>query len=142
VAQASRLVSQRAPSGFHSLELGTRASLEEVKRFYTAALTAAGFEVTDHGIAPLNPLTAAYLGIAGTLSGRRAATDDAIDIQIRTPDGLIPSRHCKSIGARSANFPPPPFRRSPRRGTVVADHQDGRGKPRRVMSPACDTNVT
>jgi len=92
VVQASRLVSARAPSGFHSLELGTRAALDDVKRFYMNQLTAAGFAVTDLGIAPLNPLTAAYLGIAGTLSGRRAATDDAIDIQIRTPDGLVPSR--------------------------------------------------
>jgi hypothetical protein len=40
----------------------------------------------------LNPLTAAYLGIAGSLSGRRVATDDQIEIVIRTPDGLIPSR--------------------------------------------------
>jgi hypothetical protein len=92
VVQASKLTSLRAPSGFHSLELATRASLEEVKRFYTRELIAAGFEVEDHGIAPLNPLTAAYLGMAGTLSGRRAATDDLIDIQIRAPDGLIASR--------------------------------------------------
>jgi len=68
VAQASRLVSLRAPSGFHSLELGTRASLEEVKRFYTAELTAAGFEVADLGLMSLNPLTAAYLGIASGLA--------------------------------------------------------------------------
>src|SRR5215208_2186748 len=68
VAQASRLVSLRAPSGFHSLELGTRASLEEVKRFYTAELTAAGVEVADLGLMSLNPLTAAYLGIASGLA--------------------------------------------------------------------------
>jgi hypothetical protein len=105
VAQASKLVSLRAPSGFHSLELGTRASLDDVKRFYTAALTAAGFEVTDLGIAPLNPLTAEYLGIAGTISGRRAATDDAIDIQIRTPDGLIPSRLLQIHWRKISEFP-------------------------------------
>jgi hypothetical protein len=71
VVQASRLVSARAPSGFHSLELGTRASLEEVKRFYTAELTAAGFEVADLGLMSLNPATAALLGIDGTLAANR-----------------------------------------------------------------------
>ena len=47
--------------------------------------------MTDRGVAPLSPLTAAHLGIAGTLSAR-AATDDAIDVQIRTPDELVASR--------------------------------------------------
>ena len=71
VVQASKLTAARAPSGFHSLELSTRASLDEVKRFYTDALTRAGFAVKDLGIAPLNPATAAFLGIAGTLSAKR-----------------------------------------------------------------------
>ena len=92
VVQASTLTSASMPGGFHSLDLGTRASLDEVKRFYTAELTAAGFVVEDHGLMSLNPATAAMLGIAGALSGKRADTDDQIDIQIRTPDGLIPSR--------------------------------------------------
>jgi len=60
-----------------------------VKRFYTDALTRAGFAVDDLGIAPLNPATAAFLGIAGTLSAKRAATDDMLTVQIRTADGLI-----------------------------------------------------
>ena len=90
--QASKLTSVTAPSGFQGLEIATRASLDDVKRFYTAALTTSGFEVTDHGIAPLNPATAAMLGMAGTLSATRAATDDSIDVQIRTPDGLLASR--------------------------------------------------
>ena len=38
----------------------------------------------------LNPLTAALLGIDGMLSAKRHATDDAIDVQIRTPDGHHP----------------------------------------------------
>jgi hypothetical protein len=105
VAQASRSVSVKAPSGFHSLELGTRASLEEVKRFYTAALTAAGFEVADLGLMSLNPLTAEYLGIAGALTATRAATDDRIDIQIRTPDGLIPSRLLQIHWRKISEFP-------------------------------------
>src|SRR5581483_10095729 len=92
VVQASRLVSARAPSGFHSLELATRAGLDEVKRFYTDALTAAGFEVSDLGLWPLDARTAQLLGMDGTLLARRAASDDQINIQIRTPEGLVPSR--------------------------------------------------
>jgi hypothetical protein len=35
-------------SGFRCLlDIGTRASLDEVKRFYTGQLTSAGFEVSD-----------------------------------------------------------------------------------------------
>jgi hypothetical protein len=92
VVQASRLTSSTTPSGFHSLDLATRASLEDVKRFYTERLTASGFAIVDNGLGPLNPLTAAWLGIAGSLSGRRVATDDQIEIVIGTPNGLIPSR--------------------------------------------------
>jgi hypothetical protein len=51
----------------------------------------------------LNPPTAAMLGIDGMLSAKRHATDDAVDVQIRTPDGLIPSRllqiHWRKISA-------------------------------------------
>src|SRR5215212_4443605 len=65
VVQAATLTSARAPSGFHSLDLSTRASLEQVKRFYTDALSVKGFAIDDLGIASLNPATAAYLGIAG-----------------------------------------------------------------------------
>jgi hypothetical protein len=107
VVQASRVTSERAPSGFHALDLGTRASLDDIKRFYAGELAAAGFAVEDQGIAPLNPLTAAYLGLAGTLSGRRASTDDAIDIQIRTPDGLIPSRMLQIRWRKISEFPEP-----------------------------------
>src|SRR5262245_57143660 len=39
VVQASTLTSAAMPGGFHSLDLGTRASLDEVKRFYVAELT-------------------------------------------------------------------------------------------------------
>jgi hypothetical protein len=116
VVQASRLVSARAPSGFHSFDIGTRASLDDVKRFYSEALTAAGFEVTDTGLLTLNPLTAAYLGIAGSLSARRVSTDDLVDIQIRTPDGLIPSRllqiHWRKISETPAVPVPPASGRS------------------------------
>jgi hypothetical protein len=123
VVQSSKLVSAKFPGGVHSLELGTRASRDEVKRFYTERLTAAGFAVEDLGIAPLNPLTAAYLGIDGTLVGRRPATDDRIDIQIRTPDGLIiPSRLLQIHWRKISEFPimqpvPPPAPASPADGT-------------------------
>ena len=92
VAQTSMVTSNRFPSGLGTLDITTRASFEEVKRFYTDRLESSGFEVTDEGIGPLNPATAVYLGVAGTLSARRAATDDKVVIQIRTPDGLLLSR--------------------------------------------------
>ena len=76
-----------------------------MKRFYADRLTASGFEVTDLGVAPLNPLTAAHLGIAGTLAARRAASDDAIDIQIRTTDGLIPSRLLQIHWRKTSEYP-------------------------------------
>ena len=54
----------------------------------------------------LNPPTAAMLGIDGMLSAKRHATDDAIDVQIRTPDGIVPSRllqiHWRKISAMPA----------------------------------------
>ena len=108
VVQGSRLTSVRAPSGAHSLEIATRASLDEVKRYYAEQLRAEGFEVDDLGLMTLNPATAALLGIAGALSARRAATDDAIDIQIRTPDGLIPSRLVQINWRKISEFPAPP----------------------------------
>jgi hypothetical protein len=92
VVQASNVVSARAPSGFHMLELGTRASADEVRRFYTRALADAGFKVEDLGTQSLDPATAALLGVAGTIAGRRAATDDRIEVQIRAADGLLASR--------------------------------------------------
>jgi hypothetical protein len=105
IVQASSLSSPSRPSGFHSLDLATRASLEEIKRFYVDRLTAAGFEVADLGLMTLNPLTARLLGVDGTLSGKRVATDDMIIIQIRSPDGLIPSRTLQIQWAKISEFP-------------------------------------
>ena len=76
VVRASRVTSGRMPSGFHSLDVATSASFEDVKRFCLDRLTELGFVVVDDGIGPLNPLTAAFLGFSGSLSGRRVATDD------------------------------------------------------------------
>ena len=92
IVQTSLVRSPQLPSGVGTLQIGTRAGLDDVRMFYRDELTAAGFDVTDRGIAPLNPATAAFLGIAGNLSGRRAATDDLIEVVIRTADGLLPSR--------------------------------------------------
>src|SRR5262249_51644396 len=88
IVQASRLTSASGPSGFHSLELATRASLEDVRRFYVDRLAAAGFEVADLGLGTLNPLTARMLGVDGMLSARREATDDIVIVHINTPEGL------------------------------------------------------
>ena len=91
VVQSSRLASSKMPSGFHSLDLATRASFEDVKRFYTERLTASGFTVVDNGLGPLNPLTAAYLGIAGSLSGRRVAQDQRDASGHRRPAVNLPA---------------------------------------------------
>jgi len=115
VVGGSKITSVEHPAGFHGLDLGTRASLDEVRRFYTEQLTAEGFEVSDLGLMGLNPPTAALLGIDGMLSAKRPSTDDAIDVQIRTPDGIIPSRllqiHWRKI---SATAPMPPVAAHPR----------------------------
>ena len=105
VVTGSRLTSARQPSGFHSLEISTRASLDEVKRFYTERLTAEGFAVADMGLMSLNPATAALLGVAGTLSAKRPATDDLITIQIRTAEGLIPSRLLQIHWMKISEYP-------------------------------------
>ena len=105
VVQGSKVTAAHAPSGFHGLELATRASLDEVKRFYTERLTASGFAVADLGLTTLNPATARMLGMDGTISGKRAATDDLIYIQIRTPDGLIPSRMLQIRWAKISEYP-------------------------------------
>jgi len=59
----------------------------------------------------LNPATAALLGIDGALSARRSETDDQIDVQIRTPDGLIASRllqiRWRKISETPVHAPPP-----------------------------------
>jgi hypothetical protein len=92
VVQGSLLTSSGMPSGVGKLDIGTRAGFSEVRDFYLARLADAGFDVVDRGIGPLNPPTAAYLGIAGSLDATRAATGDFVTVVIRTADGIIPSR--------------------------------------------------
>jgi hypothetical protein len=93
VVESSRITSKQHPQGFFILVLSSRASLEEVQRFYTERLTGAGFTVSDYGVGTLTPAGADYLGLAGTLVGERPATNDKISVQIRTPEGVIwPSR--------------------------------------------------
>ena len=105
VVTGSRLTSVRQPSGFHSLEISTRVSPDEVKRFYTERLTREGFAVEDP-LMSLNPATAALLGIDGSLIARRAATDDLITIQIRSADGLIlPSRLLQIHWMKISEYP-------------------------------------
>jgi hypothetical protein len=89
VVQSSRLVSEYAPSGFNSLELAVHGSAATVRDFYRARLEAEGFVVDDLGTQGLNTAAAAYLGVAGTLTAKRARTDDTVVVQIRTDEGLI-----------------------------------------------------
>ena len=75
------------------VELLTHRSVEEIKRFYLEALGAAGFEMRDMGLGPLNAATAAYLGIDNTLTGYRSEARLAISVLTRSPGGVIfPSR--------------------------------------------------
>ena len=109
IVQGALLTSATMPSGFHSLDLATRDSLDAIKRFYVDRLEAAGFDVVDEGLGMLNPPAAAYLGIAGMLSARRLATDDDFDLTIRTPDGIFGSRllqsHWRKFGERPQPIP-------------------------------------
>jgi hypothetical protein len=89
VVQSSRVVSQAAPSGVGFIELAVHGSAEAVRDFYQARLAAAGFTVDDLGLQGLNAATAAYLGLAGTLVGKRASTDDVLTIQIRDEEGIL-----------------------------------------------------
>jgi hypothetical protein len=78
------------------LELLTHKNIEEIKRFYLQALNAAGFDIHDIGYGPLNPLTAAYLGIGNMLQGHRSDGDLTITVTTNTADGFIlPSRMVK-----------------------------------------------
>ena len=89
VVQSSRLVSQDAPSGVGFLELTVHGSAEAVRDFYQARLAAAGFTVSDLGTQGLNAAAAAYLGVDGTLVGKRPATDDVLVVQIRGEEGIL-----------------------------------------------------
>jgi hypothetical protein len=108
VVQGSVLNSPAMPSGVGTLEIGTRAGFSDVRDFYLARLDEAGFNVVDRGTAPLNPLTAAYLGIAGSLEATRAVTDDFVNVVIRTPDGIIPSRVVELRWRKISEMPLPP----------------------------------
>jgi len=111
VVQASKVVSAREPSGFHALDLATRAALDEIKRFYTNRLMTAGFAVRDLGTWPSDARSAAVLGLDATLFARRAATDDQVDIQIRSPEGFAGTRllqiHWRKISAAPPGSEPP-----------------------------------
>jgi hypothetical protein len=89
VVQSSRLVSQDAPSGVGFLELAVHGSAEAVRDFYQARLAAAGFTVSDLGTQGLNAAAATYLGVDGTLVGKRPATDDVLVVQIRGEEGIL-----------------------------------------------------
>ena len=89
VVQSSRVVSKAAPSGVGFLELAVHGSADDVRDFYQARLAALGFTVDDLGLQGLNAATAAYLGVAGTLVGKRSSTDDVLTLQIRDEAGIL-----------------------------------------------------
>jgi hypothetical protein len=89
IVQSSRLLSRDAPEGVGRIEVAVTGSFDEIKQFYRQALEQSGFTVTDLGLGPLDPATARYLGVAGMLWAERPATGDQINVQIRTPEGVL-----------------------------------------------------
>ena len=85
------------PDGVGIVHLATRASLDDIKSFYTRSLTDLGFRVRDDGYGILTPEGAEFFGLAGTLIAERPDTSDQdykyVAVQIRTEDGwLVRSR--------------------------------------------------
>ena len=81
--------SELHPKGFGILTTSSGAKLEAIRAYYARALASGGFRVRDVGISPLNPASANYLGVGGTILAERADTKDCIAVQITTPQGLI-----------------------------------------------------
>ena len=100
------------------VELATHADLAAVKEFYVQALERIGFAVEDDGLGLLNPATAAYLGIAGSLLAERRSTGHELAVQIRTPDGLIVAPRLLQIQWRQLG---------PGQKSVLAEYRTMRG---------------
>jgi hypothetical protein len=100
IVQSGRIVSEATPSGIGFLDLAARGSADEVRDFYIARLRAAGFEARELDTPGLNPMTAAYLGLAGSVIGKRPATDDVITVQIRTEEGIFVASRLLQINWR------------------------------------------
>ena len=96
ITHASQVTSGM-PDGVGMVDLATRASLDDIKNFYTRSLTDLGFVVRDDGFGILTPEGAEFFGLAGTLFAERPGTSDEdykyVAVQIRTEDGwLVRSR--------------------------------------------------
>jgi len=89
VVSGGLVVSDQHPQGFGSLDVITRGSLADVRAFYMRELKRLGFEPHDLGIAPLNPASAALLGVGGSIVAERPATKDCFAVQIRTEEGWL-----------------------------------------------------
>jgi hypothetical protein len=92
VVDASHLINTEQARDYQSLDVSSRRSLADLRRFYIAHLSAAGFQVTDHGTLNLNARAADYLGIGDTLSATRKSSGDAVNVTIGTPEGAFGAR--------------------------------------------------
>jgi hypothetical protein len=88
VVQSSRLRRETSPAEFGSLDVATRAPLDEIRRFYRDRLRETGFEVADRDPGPHDTTV---FGITAILSARRT-TGEEVQVIIRVPEGLVPSR--------------------------------------------------
>ncbi len=89
IASASRWIGQAQFKDAGGVDLLTHSSLEALKKYYSEALTAQGFAVEDYGLGDLNPATADYLGIAGTLLAEKREARLEVSVTFRTPEGLL-----------------------------------------------------
>ncbi|MEX0645734.1 MAG: hypothetical protein WD076_10510 [Parvularculaceae bacterium] len=89
VVSASRWLSQNHFKDCGGVEVLTHSDLARLKEFYSKALLARGFAVEDNGVGDLNPATASYLGLAGSLLAERRDARLEVSITFRTPDGLL-----------------------------------------------------
>jgi len=71
-----------------SLECVVPMELPALKAYFTETLTAQGFVVKDDGVGPIDEKTAAFLDIAGNMSGRRA-TGEEVYIHFRGVEGFF-----------------------------------------------------
>jgi hypothetical protein len=89
VVDASMTTWNTKPDIYTGFDVTIPLTLPAVKRYFVDALTAEGFVVTDHGLGTLNQKEADYLGVAGVMTGIRAATGDDVTIHFNEEEGLF-----------------------------------------------------
>lgn len=71
------------------LEVLTHKGLDECRDFYRQALQRQGFVLDDPSQPQVDPAIAAWLALDGDLLAHRSATGHQIQVQFRSPQGMI-----------------------------------------------------